>query len=191
MNNDRLINSLNKLEVSISELNTQYASFHVVIDKEQRAIESSDLNEIEKIVPEKVSVGHQIEASVQEVSSIFQRIIDSIPETFSKNVTEVSLSNILSVLEEIMSDLPSENLESKVLAHSVSKLRIQIECMTKQHKDLYPKIEANKYLVDTLLSNHRQTHRFWLGLISESQGTYGAHGSHNKQNLTSMISVKA
>ena len=65
MNNDRLINSLNKLEVSISELNTQYASFHVVIDKEQRAIESSDLNEIEKIVPEKVSVGHQIEASVQ------------------------------------------------------------------------------------------------------------------------------
>ena len=49
MNNDRLINSLNKLEVSISELNTQYASFHVVIDKEQRAIESSDLNEIEKL----------------------------------------------------------------------------------------------------------------------------------------------
>ena len=59
------------------------------------------------------------------------------------------------------------------------------------HEDLYPKIEANKYLVDTLLDNHRQTHRFWLGLISESQGTYGAHGSHNKQNLTSMISVKA
>lgn len=191
MSTERLIYSLGNLESTLDELNTHYISFHEVIQLEQIAIEASNLIEIENILPEKISLGDHIESSIHKVSSIFQRIVESISSISTINTTEISLSNISDVLDSILIELGDKNLEIKVLKHSASKVKKKIKSMQDLHEDLYPKIEANKYLVDTLLDNHRQTHRFWLGLISESQGTYGAHGSHNKQNLTSMISVKA
>ncbi len=191
MSTERLIYSLGNLEKTLDELNTYYKNFHEVIANEQIAIEASNLDEIEQILPQKVSLGDHIESSIHQVSSIFQTIVESISSISSISTTEMSLSNISQKLDSIVIELGEQNLETRVLKHNISKLKDKIASMQELHKDLYPKIEANKYLVDTLLDNHRQTHRFWLGMISESQGTYGAHGSHNKQNLTSMISVKA
>ena len=193
MRNDKLIYSLSELDRVLVELNEIYNSFFQVILAEEEAITRSDLSKIEEIIPEKVACGGAIETSINKVSSIMQ----SLASEFAKDSkvpkgSDISLSNLVSILETIGGvKQDNEELDNKVLTHTIKKLKVGIDNMLQSHRDIYPKVEANKYLVDSLLENHRQTHRFWLSMISESQGTYGSKGAPTQQNLTSMISVKA
>lgn len=174
---DSLMDSLTELE-------------HILI-AEEKAIQESNLNQIEKIVPSKEKLGSQIEKAIiavrTQLEQLFQGTLN--PEICPKK-SNLELSDLVTVLTTIESSMKNLGLASQVFLHIASKVKTRAKKVMQLRVKLLPRIEANSYLVRKLLSYHQETYRFWQSLAYEAESVYSSHGRTKTTKSQSILEVK-
>jgi len=186
-----LVSLLSSVREQLDILMNGLKEFDQILTAEEKAVQTSDLILIEKIVPEKERIGNLIEKAIQFIRSQL--------EVFSQggwitraNSSKVSfdLSDLIQALSEIDNQLDRSNLASQVLTHLSTKINVVATEVIQFRKKIQPKIEANSYLVRRLLLHHQETYRFWQSLVLEAEAVYSSYGTTKSAKSQSILEVK-
>lgn len=179
MTPDILIKKMEALGRTCQQLEVALAAFDSVIDRENEAIRRSDINELETITQEKMVFGLAVEDKAQKIRKAIDEFADFLKITHENEPIQ---------LEAILDQL-QKNLTGSV-APALDKLATQIKALAAERLRIFPKIEANSYMVKKLLQYHRQTYAFWQAVASESEAVYGKTGKAVMAPKKSILTVR-
>jgi hypothetical protein len=179
MTPDILVKKMEALGRTCQQLQGALTAFDVVLERENDAIRRSDIHELEGITQEKVAFG----LAVEDKAQIIRKSIDELAAFL-----QLTPQNEAIQLEEILDQL-QKNLAGPMDA-ALSKLAEKIRALAAERQRIFPKIEANAYLVKKLLQYHRETYIFWQAVASESEAVYGKSGKAVIAPKKSILTVR-
>ncbi|HYX34066.1 MAG TPA: flagellar export chaperone FlgN [Oligoflexus sp.] len=179
MTPDILVKKMEALGRTCQQLQGTLTSFDGVLERENDAIRRSDIHELEGITQEKVAFGQAVEDKAQKI----RKSIDELAAFL-----QLAPQNEAIQLEDILDQL-QKNLAGPMDA-ALAKLAEQIQALAAERQRIFPKIEANAYLVKKLLQYHRETYIFWQAVASESEAVYGKSGKAVMAPKKSILSVR-
>ncbi len=179
MTPDILVKKMEALGRLCRQLQVALAAFDTVLDRENEAIARSDIHELEAITQEKVAFGTGVEDRAQKI----RRSIDEFA-AFLK----LSHSNEPIQLEDMLDQL-EQNLAGS-MDDALAQLRDHVKALAAERQRIFPKIEANAYMVKKLLQYHRETYAFWQAVASESEAVYGKTGKAVSGPKKSILTVR-
>lgn len=188
---ENLVSVLSSMKEQLDALMKSLADFDRILIAEEKAIQTSDLILIEKIVPEKLRIGSEVERSIQLLKSHLEQFFQGgwIMRSHSSKAA-LDLSDLIVFLMEVDGRLDRSNLASQVLTHLSAKIKLVVNEVIQFRKKLQPKIEANSYLVRKLLVHHQETYRFWQSLVLEAESVYNSYGTTKSAKSQSILEVK-
>jgi len=179
MTPDILVKKMEALGRLCLQLQGALAAFDTVLDRENAAIARSDINELESITQEKVAFGMGVEDRAQKI----RKAIDEFAAYL-----QIAHSNEPIQLEEILHQL-EKNLAGS-FDEALATLADQVKALSAERQRIFPKIEANAYMVKKLLQYHRETYVFWQAVASESEAVYGKTGKAVAAPKKSILTVR-
>lgn len=179
MTPDILVKKMEALGRLCQQLQGALAAFDTVLDRENEAIARSDIHELEAITQEKVAFGMGVEDRAQKI----RKAIDEFAAFLM-----IAHSNEPIQLEEILNQLEKKLAGS--MDDALAHLRDHIKALAAERQRIFPKIEANAYMVKKLLQYHRETYAFWQAVASESEAVYGKTGKAVSGPKKSILTVR-
>jgi hypothetical protein len=179
MTPDILVKKMEALGRLCQQLQGALAAFDAVLDRENAAIARSDIHELEAITQEKVAFGMGVEDRAQKI----RKAIDELAKFL-----KLGHANEPIQLEEILKQL-EQNLSGSLDAE-LAQLGTQVQALAVERQRIFPKIEANAYMVKKLLQYHRETYAFWQAVASESEAVYGKSGKAVSAPKKSILTVR-
>jgi hypothetical protein len=179
MTPDTLVKKMEALGRLCQQLEGALAAFDTVLDRENTAIARSDIQELESITQEKVAFGMGVEDRAQKI----RNAIDEFAAYLS-----IPHSNEPIQLEEILNQL-EKNLAGN-FDEALAALAGHVKALSAERQRIFPKIEANAYMVKKLLQYHRETYVFWQAVASESEAVYGKTGKAVAAPKKSILTVR-
>lgn len=182
---EKKIGLLSEVSLQVTQIESYIEQLDSLLIDERRAVSKSDLIALESLVIKKNDVADGIQLCIETMRSIFGELgkIDG------KGILQ-DLSDLLDRVDELTVDDQATSVEQELLHHLRDKLKRTGSNLIKKRTDIQPRIEANRYLTEKLLKHHRETYRFWQGVLSESESTYGAHGKAKAASSSAIIRVK-
>ena len=183
MGRDALMKRLESLRLSVRQMTEMMRHFEAVVDKENAAIARSDINELEAITQEKSFFGTKLEEAVQALQ---KQLHDLYPLLgLNRAASEVRI-------EEFLQDLSCfrESQGTVDWDASIDGLAFEMNQLRETRWRLFPKIEANSYMVRKLLQYHRETYAFWQAVAQESETVYGKTGKTRAAVQKSILTVR-
>ncbi|HET9240476.1 MAG TPA: flagellar export chaperone FlgN [Oligoflexus sp.] len=179
MTPDILVKKMEALGRLCQQLEGALAAFDTVLDRENTAIARSDIHELESITQEKVAFGMGVEDRAQKI----RKAIDEFAAYL-----QIPHSNEPIQLEEILHQL-EKNLAGS-FDEALATLGGHVKALAAERQRIFPKIEANAYMVKKLLQYHRETYAFWQAVASESEAVYGKTGKAVTAPKKSILTVR-
>jgi flagellar biosynthesis/type III secretory pathway chaperone len=179
MTPDILVKKMEALGRLCVHLQAALAAFDTVLDRENSAIARSDIHELESITQEKVAFGTGVEDKAQKI----RKAIDEFAVYL-----QLGHPNEPIQLEEILNHL-EKNLAGS-MDEALATLGGQVKALSHERQRIFPKIEANAYMVKKLLQYHRETYAFWQSVASESEAVYGKTGKAVSGSKKSILTVR-
>jgi hypothetical protein len=179
MTPDILVKKMEALGRLCQQLEGALAVFDTVLDRENTAIARSDIHELESITQEKVAFGMGVEDRAQKI----RKAIDEFAAYL-----HIPHSNEPIQLEEILNQLEKNLAGSFDVA--LAALAGHVKALSVERQRIFPKIEANAYMVKKLLQYHRETYAFWQAVASESEAVYGRTGKAVAAPKKSILTVR-
>lgn len=179
MTPDILVKKMEGLGRLCQQLQVALAAFDTVLDRENNAIARSDIHELEAITQEKVAFGMGVEDRAQKI----RRAIDELAAFL-----QIPHANEPIQLEELLTQL-EKNLAG-TMDDALTNLGSHIKALAAERQHIFPKIEANAYMVKKLLQYHRETYAFWQAVASESEAVYGKTGKAVSGPKKSILTVR-
>jgi len=176
---DILVKKIEALGRICQQLQQALAAFDSVIERENDAIRRSDINELEAITQEKAAFGLAVEDKAIKI----RKAIDEFAAFLRLQPGEQPIQ-----LDEILGQL-QKNLSGTTDA-ALAKFAQQVADLTAERHRIFPKIEANAYLVKKLLQYHRETYVFWQAVANESEAVYGKTGKSITGSKKSILTVR-
>ncbi|NRA67068.1 MAG: flagellar protein FlgN [Pseudobacteriovorax sp.] len=175
---------------AVIDVNSSLDDLLTVIEEEKKAIEASDINLVEQALERKLEVEADSRSRSLQLTLAFQKLVEYLRSQGMIGESPLGLTELWQEEFELQ-NTKSENLfEEKLFFHEWKKTKEVFQRFKVAYENCQIKIEANKYLIEKLLNHHRETYRFWQGIISESQATYGAKGLPKDQVATSTLTIK-
>ncbi len=185
MTPDILAKKIDSLTRNCLQLQQALSGFEVVLDRENAAIGRSDINELEAITQEKIAFGMAVEDKSQKI----RHSIDEFAQLYAlENHSEQALQ-----IDDLLVYLQREVAHGSVsdsLHVAMDRLAKQINGLVEERKKIFPKVEANAYLVRKLLQYHRETYAFWQAVASESEAVYSKAGRAVSPAKKSILTVR-
>ena len=174
------IEAASTLKELVSRLLGAYSRFPTIIEREQRAIAASDFAEVQLTCAEKVAVGNEIEQDFAALITVGERLGRLACEVLVAPMTRpVSLSDCVQIVVDITAFLTAKDpqaLGPQVLAHLAKGLAAQLVEFKDRYREIKPRLEANRYLVGTMLNNLQESYRFWQEINERATAAYDATG---------------
>lgn len=186
---ESLIEAASKLKDAVVRLGEAYAVMPAVIEKEHKAIRSSDFFSVQAAIETKEEACGRVEAAFAEMTRAAD-CLASFRETPGGRPR--SLKECVAVLQELADQAaPAEGLGPQVLRHQVDGLARVAKDFEERFSKIKPQIEANRALVTSMLHNFQESYRFWQEIAEEVATAYNARGVQQSKGRNSGFAVKA
>ena len=186
---ESLIVHIDNLRDTLSRLTDVYLEVLSILEKEQECIEKSDVNRMDEVIREKVSLGGEVTSLVDKLWVEFNLSVEILGQLDLRNDI-ADISGLISLIKEI-SPKDISGLEQKVLGFSGEKLLKSFEKYQETFNSFKPKLSMNKYLINKALNQHKERFDFVCSLVRESESTYVGTGQSKRSLQRSLISCKA
>lgn len=190
-----VVETASNLKDALSGLVESFQLILPAIENEHNAIKSGDITIIETACIEKSVISNRIEALHLDLRAATQTIHKQHGAMCERSMRLESIQDCVAMLEDlseaIVAASPQDRLTADLLQHLTTRIRrltVEFEEAAARAK---PKIEQNRYVVQTLLRNYQESYRFWVDLAAESQSTYSAKGVQKASNVGSTLVVRA
>lgn len=184
MNSELILKRVAALTLSCDALARTIRGFEVILRQENEAISRSDINELEAITQHKVYFGDKVDSAVQEIRKIVMMLDGELRIKSLDKTSEIQLSSVLQAL------LASPLGQSEAAEPRLAALARSIEDLRNSRTEIFPKIEANAYMVNKLLQYHRETYAFWQSIAQDSEAIYGKSGKTVASGQRSILTVR-
>lgn len=189
---EQVISIASRLKEQVQGLFDAYTLLPAVIEKEHRAIKSSDFAEVEAARIEKEILGDKIEHCFSGMTVAGEQLAQYRAGWLEEpKVRPATLKECVQVLADLSQAEAAKDFAGSVLKHLVDGLRTLLEDFEKLYRQVKPVIEGNKYLVQTMLHNFQESYRFWQEIAEKVQTSYTAQGVQSMQGKNSGFKVKA
>ncbi len=189
---EQVISIASRLKEQVQGLFDAYTLLPAVIEKEHRAIRSSDFSEVEAARIEKESLGEKIETCFSGMTVAGEQLADYRSGWLEQPKTRpATLRECVQVLTELTQAEEAKDFAGSVLKHLVDGLQVLLNDFEKLYRQVKPVIEGNKYLVQSMLHNFQESYRFWQEISEKVQTSYNSQGVQNTQGKNSGFAVKA
>ena len=190
---ENLIETVSRLKDAVQELYETAGLLPAVLDKEQRVIRACDFVSIEATRFEKAEIGER----TQNCFVAMTRAADQLGQarrglTGGDQPSPVTLSACVQALNDILGILGEEQgLPRQILGHLAEGLaRLAADC-EKRLLQVKPMVEANRFLVDSILHNVQESYRFWQDITEKTVVAYNAQGVQQAAGRNSAFRAKA
>jgi len=177
---DILARKIDELTRLCLQLQQALTGFEAVVDRENEAIRRSDINELEIITQEKIAFGMAVEDKSQKIRQAIDELA-SATEVESDPDQPLQLDGLMIHLQQ--------KFQSS-LDKALGRLDFQIKSLATERFRIFPKLEANAYMVRKLLQYHRETYIFWQAVASDSEAVYGKTGRAVTPAKKSILTVR-
>lgn len=184
---ERLIEAAAHLKDAVTELGNAYDAMPAVIEKEHRAIRSSDFMAVQDALGAKENAG----ARVEECFGALMRASENLARLSHDGSRPKTLKECVAVLTGIVAKTTDEGIGAQVLRHQVEGLAKVVAEFDARFLKVKPMIEANRALVQTMLHNMQESYRFWQEVAEQVATAYNAQGVQKTQGRNSGFTVKA
>jgi flagellar biosynthesis/type III secretory pathway chaperone len=184
MNQDVLNKKLEQLILACGALKKTILSFERILEKEVEAVGRSEIKELDVITQEKIFFGQKVEEFAQEIRRLLL-FFESNLDLSELNGEHLQIESLIDQLRSgaKFQKIPIVDLDIQRLEKAVQELR-----QARMH--IFPKIEANAYMVKKLLQYHRETHAFWQAVAHDSEAVYGKSGRTLGGSQKSLLTVR-
>lgn len=173
---EQFIEITSSLKEQTGVLYDAYLRFPKILEREREAIRASSFQLVENITEEKVHVTALIEAAFQILQKAVQNLADVTKYYETGLAAPTTLKECVTFVTDIAARYSPELFAVKILAHQSEKLRDLVTKFDGLYKTVKPEIEANKYMVETMLENMRESYRFWISISEEAASGYDLSG---------------
>ena len=184
MNHDILTKRIDQLTQSCQALTLKLCGFEEVLSKEAAAIARSEIKELEAITQEKVSFGEKIDEFVTDIRRHLL-FLQAATDDDSHNPEGMQIEDFI-----IKTRLNFQKENQTDVDLSLLRLETSVQELKQARMVIFPKIEANAYMVKKLLQYHRETYAFWQAVAQESEGVYGKTGRSVSSTQKSILTVR-
>lgn len=184
MNQDALIKRMGILSQACRAMAKTILDFDSILAKENSAIARSDINELELITQEKIFFGAKVEEGAGNIKKQMGHL-QSMLGLGGDERDGLQVEKLLDHLQEMKKNHDYVGLDQGLVALEKSILE-----MSQARKAIFPKIEANAYMVKKLLQYHRETYAFWQAVAQQSEAVYGKTGKAVTGSQKSILSVR-
>ncbi|MCX6131078.1 MAG: flagellar export chaperone FlgN [Proteobacteria bacterium] len=185
MTSDQLPKKIESLVRLCGQLQAILSGFERVVERENNAIRRSDINELESLTEEKTAFGNAVEDKAQRIREIMEDLSGVVGLSRSGD-SSLQLDEMCIYLLNWVKAEP-ERLDFQ---DSINHLTEAVNDLAKERFKIFPKLEANSYLVKKLLQYHRETYIFWQSVASDSEAVYGKTGRSLTPAKKSILSVR-
>jgi len=187
---EQFIEITSSLKEQTGILYDAYLAFPKLLEKERDAIKTTNFLIVEQVTEQKVATTGLIEHSFE----IMQKAVQSLSETTKYYETglpaPITLKDCVQFVSDVANLYDPELFAVKILKHQAEKLREMVSKFDLLYKNVKPQIEANKYMVETMLENMRESYRFWLSIQEEAASSYDLSGKQKTSGRNSGFKAK-
>lgn len=184
---ERLIEAAAQLKDAVTQLGEAYDAMPTVIDKEHRAIRASDFIAVQEALGDKEIAGQRVE----DCFAALTRASDYLASLSINGERPKTLTECVAVLADVAASVSNEGIGAQVLKHQTDGLAKAVKEFGERFQRIKPQIEANRYLVSTMLQNIQDSYRFWMEVAEQVATAYNAQGVQKTQGRNSGFTVKA
>jgi len=187
---EQFIETTSSLKEQTGILYDAYLAFPKLLEREREAIKTSSFQIVEQITDQKVATTGLIEHSFQIMQKAVQSLADVTKYYETGLEAPVTLKDCVQFVSDVSNLYEPELFAVKILKHQAEKLREMVAKFDSLYKSVKPQIEANKYMVETLLENMRESYRFWLSIQEEAASGYDVAGKQKSTGRNSGFKAK-
>lgn len=182
-NLDFILKRVVSLSLSCEGLTRVIRDFEDVLNKEHAAISRSDIKELEEITQHKIFFGGKVDEGIKDIKKLIG-VLGLELNVRTEEGSELQLTPLLQALRNL-NLVDRQEAEAKLDALSKA-----VEHLRSARSEIFPKIEANAYLVNRLLQYHRETYAFWQSIAQDSEAVYSKNGKTKASGQRSILSVR-
>ncbi len=187
---EQFIETTSSLKEQTGILYDSYLAFPKLLEREREAIKTSSFQIVEQVTEQKEAMTGLIEHSFQ----IMQKAVISLSDVTKYYETgleaPVTLKDCVKFVCDVSNLYDPELFAVKILKHQAEKLRDMVSKFDALYATVKPQIEANKYMVETMLENMRESYRFWLSIQEEAASGYDLSGKQKSTGRNSGFKAK-
>ena len=194
---ETLIEAASDVKRHASTMFDAYVELPAVIGAEHAAIAERDLPRMEAAAEAKAAVCARIEQAFSELHGGAGRL-KAVSERISGMAVgkPAALKECVLLLKEVRAFLreraaPGEAIGLGVLDHVVTGLEALSAAFEERMREIKPLVEANRFAVQTLLTNYQDSYRFWQQVSEENILSYSAKGTRETTGRLSGFVVRA
>lgn len=187
---EQFIEITSSLKEQTGVLYDAYLRFPKILEREREAIRSSSFQLVENITEEKVYATALIEAAFQILQKAVQNLADVTKYYETGMEAPATLKDCVTFVSDVADKYSPELFAVKILVHQSEKLRDLVTKFDGLYKTVKPEIEANKYMVETMLENMRESYRFWISISEEAASGYDLSGKQKASGRNSGFKAK-
>lgn len=196
---DRLVDFIKAFREELGTLEKMYRQMPALIDAEHDAIRSGNFTMVREATAAKMDVCDRI----TETHEILVGQSRSLPE-LAASLTGVrcdppaTLSECLATLVDLADHATApgaSSIENSLTRDMLQKLLAgstdSLESFLQTASSVKSRIEANRVVLEKMLTNYQDSYRFWMEMATEAQSSYDAKGVQRSSGVASGLRVKA
>ncbi len=189
---EQIIEVSSCLKAAIEAIRAGYSRLSLIIDKEHRGVAASDYNVVNEACEEKALVADEIEEQFRSLNSLSEKVAEIRANVLGQEFERLTnLSLVKNALAEIANSFSQSNFAAQVLKHQADGVAKEADALVKDLSDLKPKIEANRYLVTSILNNMQESYRFWQEVSEQIAISYDKMGQQKAAGRNSGFKIRA
>jgi len=190
---DDLISLTSDFKRLTEELLCAYQELNDVIEREHEAIKTGKVSAVEGVVQDKEFATNLLTGVVAQIQKTGDSIVLVFELITGKSISvERSLSGYCEILRNFSDEFHGESgFANQVFVHVFEGLNSNVSNLLEAHRKMQPKVEMNRYLVKTMLSQHQQNYQFWQEVASEAESVYTKKGKRRSDQGSGILKVRA
>ncbi len=189
---EQLIEIASFIKKTIEAIRAGYYRLGVVIEKEHRGVGLSDYTIVQEACVEKAQVADEIELEFSTLAKVSEDVAALKAQILNCEYEKLAnLTAVKNALTDIASSFPITNFAAQVLKHQATGVAQEADGLLSDLAVLKPKIEANRYLVTSILSNMQESYRFWQEVSEQIAISYDKMGQQKAAGRNSGFKIRA
>jgi hypothetical protein len=187
---EQFIETTSSLKEQTGILYDSYLAFPKLLERETEAIKTSSYQIVEQVTEQKIATTGLIEHSFQIMQKAVQSLADVTKYYETGLEAPATLKDCVKFVNDVSNLYDPALFAVKILKHQAEKLSEMVAKFDALYKTVKPQIEANKYMVETMLENMRESYRFWLSIQEEAASGYDLSGKQKSTGRNSGFKAK-
>jgi hypothetical protein len=187
---ETVIEITSSLKEQTGVLYDSYLRFPKILERERDAVRTANFQVVEAVTEEKTLAAATIEAAFVVMQKAVADL-GGLTKYFDIPLSApVTLKDCVQFVNDMAGLYSAELFAVKILRHQGEKLSELAASFDALYKTVKPEIEANKFLVETMLENMRESYRFWLSIQEETASGYDLSGKQKATGRNSGFKAK-